>query len=175
MAIGNWLREKTSVSNAVLPLELDAGMVDVLTDVQRYAQFRLGNREDAEDVAMETWQAISAHPTAFLAADDPRRYAIGICRRKVADHFRRRKWRLEISRPKDGAPPDPDQQLMVSRTLAQLPDDQREVLALKYFHQFSAAEIAQIMGRTPVAINSLLQRARDAFAAAAQPWFNEEP
>jgi RNA polymerase sigma-70 factor (ECF subfamily) len=150
-------------------------MLAVLTDIQRYAQFRLGNLEDAEDAAMETWQAISAHPDPFLAADDRRRYAIGICRRKVADQYRRRKWRREISRPGDNSPPDPDQQLMVSQTLSQLTDDQREVLALKYFHQFSAVEIAQIMGRTPVAVNSLLQRAREAFAAAAQPWFNEEP
>ena len=151
-------------------------MVAVLTDVQRYAQFRLGNVEDAEDAAMETWHAITAHPAAFLSAEDRRRYAIGICRRKVADHYRRRRWRLQASVSEAVPPPvDADQQLMISRTLAQLPDDQREVLALKYFHQFSAAEIGQIMGRTPVAINSLLQRARDAFAAAAQPWFNEEP
>jgi RNA polymerase sigma-70 factor (ECF subfamily) len=173
MAIGNWLREKTAPLRAASPIPMDSMMVNVLTDVQRYAQFRLGNLEDAEDAAMETWQAISARPEPFLTADDPRRYAIGICRRKVADQIRRRRWKLAISPAPE--PADPDQQLMVSRTLAQLPDDQREVLALKYFHQFSAAEIAQIMGRTPVAINSLLQRARDAFAAAAQPWFNEEP
>lgn len=175
MAIGNWLRERTNPWAAAPEIELDAAMVAVLTDVQRYAQFRLGSAEDAEDAAMETWQAITAHPFPFLAAEDRRRYAIGICRRKIADQYRRRKWRVEISRPKETPPPDPDKQLMVSRTLTQLPDDQREVLALKYFHQFSAAEIAQIMGRTPTAINSLLQRARDAFAAAAQPWFNEEP
>jgi len=173
MAIGNWLREKTSVGDSASAIELDGAMIAVLTDVQRYAHFRLGSLEDAEDAAMETWQAISARPEPFVSADDPRRYAIGICRRKVADQLRRRRWKFGIAPAPETI--DSDQQLMVSRTLAKLPDDQREVLALKYYHQFSAAEIAQIMGRTPVAINSLLQRARDAFATAAQPWFFEEP
>lgn len=173
MVIGNWLRERTSPSATGTEIELDAAIMAILTEVQRYAHFRLGNLEDAEDAAMETWQAISARPEPFVAADDPRRYAIGICRRKVADQIRRRRWKFGIAPAPETI--DPDQQLMVSRTLAKLPDDQREVLALKYYHQFSSAEIAQIMGRTPVAINSLLQRARDAFATAARPWFYEEP
>jgi DNA-directed RNA polymerase specialized sigma24 family protein len=38
------------------------------------------------------------------------------------------------------------------------------VLALKYFHEFTQEEIATLIGRSPAAVNSLLQRARQAFA-----------
>jgi hypothetical protein len=37
MAIGNWLRERTNPWAAAPEIELDAAMVAVLTDVQRYA------------------------------------------------------------------------------------------------------------------------------------------
>lgn len=66
----------------------------VLDEVHRYAQFRLGQAEDAEDAMMETWEALRARPAPFLASDDPRRYAIGVCRRKVADVLRKRRWAI---------------------------------------------------------------------------------
>lgn len=136
----------------------------VLDEVHRYAQFRLGQAEDAEDAMMETWEALRARPAPFLASDDPRRYAIGVCRRKVADVLRKRRWAIFRREPMEDPRHEYDSRISVAAALRQLSDDQREVLALKYFHEFSAREIAELMGRTPAAVNSILQRARDAFA-----------
>jgi RNA polymerase sigma factor (sigma-70 family) len=55
----------------------------------------------------------------------------------------------------------------VGQILSRLSPDHREVLALKYFHELTLEEIASLTGRSPAAINSLLQRAREAFAQQA--------
>ncbi|RYG38506.1 sigma-70 family RNA polymerase sigma factor [bacterium] len=168
------LEGESAISGALERDHAEEAIRRVLDEVHRYAQFRLGQVEDAEDAVMETWHALRKRPAPFLAADDPRRYAIGICRRKVADVVRRRKWQFWRTDP--GANPNPDlhQRLMVGSVLASLPDDQREVLALKYFHEFSAAEISEVTGRSVAAVNSLLQRARKAFAESAGGWEDEE-
>ncbi|RYG45105.1 sigma-70 family RNA polymerase sigma factor [bacterium] len=168
MLEGEWAMGRTSERD-----EAEEAIRGVLDEVHRYAQFRLGQVEDAEDAVMETWHALRKRPAPFLAADDPRRYAIGVCRRKVADVVRRRRWQFWRAEPTAPPPEDADRRVMVGRVLAGLADDQREVLALKYFHEFSSAEIATITGRSVAAVNSLLQRARKAFAEAAGAWDEE--
>jgi DNA-directed RNA polymerase specialized sigma24 family protein len=44
--------------------------------------------------------------------------------------------------------------------MAELKEEQREALLLQYVDDLSIAEIAVVMGRSPAAINSLLQRGR---------------
>ncbi len=46
----------------------------------------------------------------------------------------------------------------VAGALAQLPDAQRDALVLQHWHGWSLSEIAQHMGRTPVAVAGLLKR-----------------
>jgi RNA polymerase sigma-70 factor (ECF subfamily) len=58
--------------------------------------------------------------------------------------------------------------------LDRLSDDHREALALKYLNDLSVDEIAAVMGRSSAAVNSLLQRAREAFANAAGDRFQED-
>lgn len=60
-----------------------------LDDVLRYAFARLGSREEAEDVAMEVFQAAFRFRSQLPKRKDPRLYLIGITRRKIADHLRR--------------------------------------------------------------------------------------
>ena len=49
--------------------------------------------------------------------------------------------------------------LILADALADLPEAQREALILQYWHGWSLAEIAEHLGRTPVAIAGLLKRA----------------
>ena len=60
-----------------------------LDDVLRYAFARLGSREEAEDVAMEVFQAAFRFQSQLPKRKDPRLYLIGITRRKITDHLRR--------------------------------------------------------------------------------------
>lgn len=154
-----------------------------LDDVLRYAFFRLGSREDAEDVAAQVRHAALKEGRRLAEAEDPRVYLIGIARRKVADALRRR-GRSPRSRSLDDpsfVPPGGSDDLeavhrrtAIAAVMRRLPDDQREALALKYLMGMSASEIASLTERTPIAVNSLLQRAREAFAAEAGDQFEEE-
>lgn len=54
----------------------------------------------------------------------------------------------------------------VRRALATLPDDQREVLELRFAGELSAGEIGEIMGRSPGAVRVLQHRALKALAQA---------
>ena len=59
--------------------------MDFLDDVFRYSYARLGQREEAEDVAIEVVQALP-NP---CKRRDLRVYMLGMARRKIADRFRR--------------------------------------------------------------------------------------
>jgi RNA polymerase sigma factor (sigma-70 family) len=52
------------------------------------------------------------------------------------------------------------------RALGRLPAIHRQVLVLKYLDELSVSEIADELGRSPVQIQSLLQRARDGLRRA---------
>ena len=55
--------------------------------------------------------------------------------------------------------------------MSELNADQQEALLLKYWEQLSLAEIAVVMGRSPAAVNSLLQRARASLYRRGRPYF----
>ena len=63
---------------------------DYLDDIFRYAYARLGSRDDAEDVAMEVIQSLFRFRSEIGAKENPSFYLIGITRRKIADHLRKR-------------------------------------------------------------------------------------
>lgn len=142
-----------------------------IDDVFRYAFARTRNREEAEDIAIEVVQSLP-NP---CRKDNLRVYMLGMARRKVADHFRRRRaapiheadttTRFD-SRSDDAA--------LVGATLAMLSDEYREALTLKYIVGLSSQEIAELNGKSPTAIDSLLQRARGGFAEAWEQITGEE-
>ncbi len=147
-------------NKALSDVELPAEWLD---DLVRYGFARLGNLEDAEDAAMEVWHEANRRPSRVLNAANPRAFLIGMARRRVVDRFRSR----TRDRSREGAPGassevDP-QILAVDEVLGLLSADYREALVLKYVHEFTQDEIAEILGITPAASNSLLQRARAAF------------
>ncbi len=153
------LREPTSATDSNQP------ELAWLDDVYRYALGRLGSREDAEDAAMETYLAYRATPPRRKARE-PRLYLFGIAARKIADVLRRRtkdrRPGLQASRREDE-----EQRQTIEAVLGRLPEAQREVLILKYLHEFTVQEIARIVRKSPQAVNSLLQRAREGFREEA--------
>ena len=135
-----------------------------LDDVFRYAMARLGDREEAEDVAIETVQALP-NP---CQRRELRAYMVGVARRKVADRLRRRKPTAPLREMDHIATfeRDSNEAATVAATLERLTPEHRELLVLKYALEFSSAEIGRALGKRPTAVDSALQRARAAFEAA---------
>jgi RNA polymerase sigma factor (sigma-70 family) len=142
-----------------------------VNDVYRYALARTGNKEDAEDMAIEVVQQAPAR----MKADELKPYMIGMARRKIADHFRH-----SARREGSGVLPESstggaiDQMIDVQRALDTVSETHRECLILKYVNGLTASEIALVLDTTPEAVDSLLQRARKAFANQWEIMHGEE-
>ena len=168
-----------------------------LDDVFRYVSRRVPQREEAEDITAETFAAAFEALPKFRGQCEPRLWLLGIARRKIADAMRRRKRRPEtlasqfsqhsvhadvISSELAPARDEPgiaagqaEANRQVRMLMAQLKEEQREALLLKYVEGLSINEIAVVMGRSPAAANSLLQRARaTVFRQGREYFLNDE-
>ena len=132
-----------------------------LDDVYRYALVRLGQREDAEDIAIEVVQSL---PSPCFRSS-LRVYMLGMARRKVVDRLRRSRPQSEWMEADSAVRFDrtSDEATMVGIAMAQLSQDHREVLTLKYVIGLSSAEVGKLVGKNTDAVDSMLQRARSAF------------
>lgn len=124
-----------------------------------------GDEAAAEDVVQETFvEAIRSAPTyrgdAALAS-----WCCAIARRRLARHYEAER-RAAVARSGLRAVPEAapaervEERDEVVRALGRLPSLHRQVLVLKYLDDVTVADIATQLGRTPVQVQSLLQRAR---------------
>lgn len=129
-------------------------------EIYRYCYAQLRNAQDAEDAAMEAMLALLRLPGWLCSRRDPKLYALGVARRKVADILRKR--RTTASQVDSGTPlPAWD----IGGTLWQLDPDHREVLVYRFMLGLTAEETGALMARSAPAIDSLVQRAKTAFRA----------
>lgn len=131
-------------------------------DIYRYCLARGLGREDAEDVAIEVAQQSPVKPVA----NELRMYMIGMARRKIADHFRKKRPLVDgTSFSENSTCLNVDGKLDVQRVLNVLSETHRECLILKYVNGLSSEEIGEILEISSGGVDSLLQRARKSFAS----------
>jgi RNA polymerase sigma-70 factor (ECF subfamily) len=132
-----------------------------------------GDPAVAEEVTQQAFVAAVRQRARFDGRADPMTWLTAIARHKLADHFRRldkderRHIRLvgrEVTvDPQSGALNRMDEREAVLGVLAGLPALQRAVLLLHYADGLSIRELAQQLGKSESAIESLMTRAREAF------------
>ena len=170
-----------------------------LDDVFRYVSRRLPRREEAEDVTAEVFEAALTALPGYRGKAHPYVWLLGIARRKIIDVGRRRRTRREtfvsemaVSDANDAARrdepevfmaagPGPEARVLEAERLETirelvnaLKEEQREALLLQHVERLSIAEIAEVMGRSPAAVNSLLQRARATLFQRGRVYFLDE-
>lgn len=132
----------------------------------------LSNRDDAADVVQDSFHKMVWKRRLF----DPRRgeikaWFLKIVRNRALDLLRRRSRRRTTSAPLGelvaASDPQPDAAAeklelaqLVRKGLAQMPQDQREIVLLRDFHNLSYAEIAKVLDVPPGTVMSRLHRAR---------------
>jgi RNA polymerase sigma-70 factor (ECF subfamily) len=145
---------------------------DTSTVVYRYlARATLGDRATAEDLTQETFAAVMLAARAGRAEALTIPWVMGVARHKLVDHYRRlERERRRLERSWDSAPRlaactdsvhDGSEIVDVLRLLNA---EHQLVLVLKYYEELTAEQIATTIGRSVDATNSLLSRARTAFA-----------
>ena len=138
-------------------------------DVYRYTYAVLGNHADAEDVTQTTF--VNAL-RALERGETPREPSHWLL--AIAHNLVRQRWRQAATRPTmvelvhdvpDEAPAEDDVQLdELVRALQRIPPSQREALVMRELEGRSYNEIAELLGLTTAALETLLFRARRSLA-----------
>lgn len=144
-----------------------------------YIYRRVGHRQTAEDLTGDVFlRAFRRLNTFEWQGVDLGAWIMTIARNRVHDHFKSARFRLERNTdetPEDPAPSGPDdpERVTMARDMARalgqalehLKDDHREVIELRFVHDMSVAETAEVMGRTVGATKALQYRALRSLAS----------
>ena len=136
-----------------------------VTDLYAYVATLLGDRAAAEDVVAQAYErAYRKRRTYDPARGSERAWLFGIARNAALDELRRRRKVVPIALdPADDvltAPEDDaDRRATVRAAMAALAPRDRELVALKYQADLSAAGIARVLGVSESTVGTRLHRA----------------
>lgn len=148
-----------------------------LTMVVTYLTRLLGNVADAEDVAQETFLRAWKNAGTYQPRARARTWLLAIAHNLAIDRLRRRKTRREEASGDEDDAFGPSSQepaglllrkqtaLEVARALAALPERQKMAVLLCHEQGLTLAEIADVLGSSSEAVESLLARGRRALRA----------
>lgn len=144
-----------------------------LPQVYGYLLSRCRSTSVAEDLTSETMMAAVVAVKHERVADISVAWLVGVARHKLADHWRqqdREHRHLSAVAHTEPAQEDPWDAVIDARrahdVLDRLPPMQRLALALRYLDGLPVAEVADHVGRSLRATETLLVRARRAFRTA---------
>ena len=135
--------------------------------IYRYLLFRVGNRDDAQDLVSQTFLTALEQLPRYKGQGVFAAWLMGIARNKATDFFRQRRPETELDDTMDF--PDSSQSIdetveqqlaieTVARKLKALAPDRAEALSLRLFGGLDVPEIAQMMGRNENAVRVLVFR-----------------
>ena len=140
--------------------------------VYRFALARCGSATIAEEVASETFVDAARRFSEGRQAEVTEAWLVTVARRRLIDTWRRgERHRRRVRKLAEGhlpavlLPPEPPDDQVV-RALQSLSSSQRTALTLRYLDDLSIGEVADAMGQSYRATESLLRRARQEFADA---------
>jgi RNA polymerase sigma-70 factor (ECF subfamily) len=149
---------------------VEALYVEHFDQIYAYLAVSVGNRQDAEDLTVQTFVRMIESIDRFEWQSTPFvAWLFRIARNLAIDHFRASKrWQPtdDVPEPYGSESPSAEDQA-VSRAgrrealeaIGSLPHAQRQVLTLKFLFSFSNAEAAAILDKTEGAVKALQHRA----------------
>jgi RNA polymerase sigma-70 factor (ECF subfamily) len=146
-----------------------------LETVFRFVYFRVGNRQQAEDLTAETFvRALKRIGSVTWQGRDLGAWLVTIARNLVADHFKSGRYRLEVptgdvldADREDRGPEGRPELVVLNRitndallkAVGRLNPEQQECIRLRFLQGLSVAETAQAMRKNEGAIKALQYRA----------------
>jgi RNA polymerase sigma-70 factor (ECF subfamily) len=141
-----------------------------LNTIYRYVFYRVGNGVLAEELTAEVFSKAWERIDRFQWRNLPfQNWLITIARNVVVDHWRSlRRVASPIDDLRDAASDEaaPDEQVSrdmeveaLRKALLRLPDDQRDVLILRFIEGMPHAEVAAVLGKSIVAVRQIQSRA----------------
>lgn len=154
------------------------GFVDIYRshyrDVFRFVLVRTANLQDAEDIASETFERAFRSWGGDVPTRPPLPWLLLTARRLITDRWRRARTlaRRLSSRAEPTASSMPEVEAMrwLEAIAEVLTSRQREALLLRFHHDLSDVEIAEVMGVSPSGVRSLIHRAMERLRAHPEVW-----
>lgn len=132
---------------------------------------RLNNRQLAEEVLQDVMLAVWDSAHTFEARSKVKTWLLVIARNRAINATRRKKLPvIQIDevyglRSEDTSPMEAlerqEQQDRVREAIKHLPDGQREVLVLVFYHQLTGVEVAEVLDISEGTVKSRLHRAKE--------------
>lgn len=151
-------------------------LIDRYSDrVHAYLLRHSGNREDADDLLQETWVRIARSAKSFDTARRFRSWIYGIASNLARDLFRRRMTKERALHELSTHPPAASGADSIDRgelreQIAELPENMRAVLLLRYYEGFSEAEMAEVLdvprGTVKSRLHAALRRLRGEYGVS---------
>lgn len=141
---------------------------DALPRIYGYFLHRCaGGQPVAEDLTQETFIAALAELRKGRLVEAPLPWLYGIARHKLLDHYRReaRRGAVDVFEEPTVARSAEDRERVLG-ALQAVPPMQRAALVLRHMEGLSVPELAQVLGRSVEAAESLLSRGRVGFKRA---------
>ncbi len=155
-------------------------------DIWQHVTRLIGNNsQDVADVVQDTFLAAAKSAGSYRKSSGSlKAWLYGIARRQVALHYRKagqnqrlkdslrwfrsnggslQRWLMGQESQINGLLEAQELTVLVQRALCDLPANYRSCLLAKYVDDLPAQQIAQEMGSSPAAVDSLMARARAAF------------
>ena len=134
--------------------------------VFRYLYSRVGNVQEAEDATAQTFLAAFEFFDRFRQEEHFASWLFTIARNKAMDHFRQGKKTFSIDEANDiPVENDPlsgviqsEQSAALAKLIQTLPEDDRELLRLRFLAGMSFPEIAHILHRNKEAVKKSIYR-----------------
>lgn len=138
--------------------------------IYRYVLARTGNAQDAEDVTAQVFERAWQSIRRYKPQGTFKSWLFAIAQHTLADHYRRRRTAAaplhELSEtlldssatPEDGALLSEEMRQVV-HLISELPQEQQEILELRFLGDLSYAEIATVTGKGESAVKMMAYRA----------------
>jgi RNA polymerase sigma-70 factor (ECF subfamily) len=142
--------------------------------IYRYTYGRVGNAEVAEDLTAQVFLKALEGLSSYRPTGAPfRAWLYRIAHARTVDYYRQKQRRQEVMLVETlvAREPSPDEVTiarsewgMVVELLAELTDDQRDVILLRFIEEMSLAEVAEALDKSVGAVKALQHRALAALA-----------
>ncbi|MFZ2038594.1 MAG: RNA polymerase sigma factor [Minisyncoccia bacterium] len=142
---------------------------EYLTPIYRYIYFRVGDKSLADDLTQEVFLKIFVSlDNLKISENSPLTYFYTVARNLLIDNYRKKKIPtmddeeaenrlVEISNPENQAITIENSDRL-SEALQEIPENEADVLVLKFIDDYPNREISKIMGKSEEAIRQLQSR-----------------
>jgi RNA polymerase sigma-70 factor, ECF subfamily len=136
--------------------------------IHRYIVYRIPFYADAEDLTSEVFLKMVEGLPQYRTTGTPfEAWLYRIAAARIADYYRaRRRTAVELTETYSDSAPQPEEQLQVRqeletvrRALQQLSSEKQTILILRFVERKSHQEVADIIGRSVIAVRSTQHRA----------------